>query len=420
MSSFSFIHVSDLHLDSPFSTLQAQNPDLARIMRLATFEAFENVIRICLNNRVDFLVVAGDVYDGADRSLRAQIKFQDGLKKLDDAGIQTFVVHGNHDPLDKWSTNLEWPKRVHIFRDQIKTLDAVRDNHHLACIQGISYPTRDERRNLASLFKRTSEAFHIGLVHANVGSDTGHEPYAPCSMDDLLKPEIDYWALGHVHKHRLLSKSQPVILYPGNTQGRNIREVGEKGCSLVKVNDNRDIEITFHDTDTIRWITREIPIHDIETEQDLINTIDRSCQEISREQSGRPTIARIFLTGEGRIYGFLKEPNALPDLHEIINDAGVALSPSVWIDQIRIHAGPALDTAQLIERQDFIGDLLRYAGETSKNSDLNELMKNELSPLLENARVRRFFDPPNNKKMSTLLKEAERICLHGLYSEEGP
>ena len=418
MHSFSFIHVSDLHLDSPFSALSEDNPVLAASMRSATFEAFEKVVQLCLDKRVDFLLVGGDVYDGADRSLRAQIRFRDGLKRLHDTGIHSFIVHGNHDPLDKWSNSLEWPSSVHLFNDRIETLEAKRNDSLLAHIQGISYPVRDERRNLSLFFKRTAPTFHIGLLHANVGSDTGHEPYAPCSLNDLLKPEMDYWALGHVHTRKLLSHDLPIILYPGNTQGRNIRETGEKGCYLVRVSEDKEIETEFHAVDIIRWVTYEIPISGILTDQSLIDALERACREISQGQSGRSSIVRIFLTGNSPIYRYLREPNTLSDLLETGREMGSTYSPSVWIDQIRLKAGPELDPAVIMKRQDFVGELLRYSNELSENGDFDGLMKEELSSLLENSRIRRFFNLPDNKKIRDLLKEAEKICLQSLYSEE--
>ena len=110
MKNFSFIHTADLHLDSPFSGLRQVDGEIASLLKDATFRAFDNVVELALKNEVDFLLVAGDVYDAADRSLRAQLKFADGLKKLANGGIRSFVCHGNHDPLDGWIASLQWPE----------------------------------------------------------------------------------------------------------------------------------------------------------------------------------------------------------------------------------------------------------------------------------------------------------------------
>ncbi len=418
MPNFSFVHAADLHLDSPFATLHMNNPALARGLRSATFEAFERVVQLCLDQQVDFLLVAGDVYDGADRSLRAQVKFRDGLKRIDEAGIRSFVVHGNHDPLDDWSSTLEWPSGVHVFGDHVETLEVERNGTRLACIQGISYPRRDERRNLSLLFNRTGLSFNIGLLHANVGSDTGHEPYAPCSLEDLLKPEMDYWALGHVHRKKVLSKSLPFVVYPGNTQGRNIKETGEKGCYLVKVSEGKEVEMEFHATDVIRWITHDLSIQGLQTEQDLINALDQVFLDISERESGRPVIARITLSGSGPLFKFLRGPNTASDLLEILHEMGTSCSPSVWVEQIQVRVGPEIDPMVRMKERDFLGDLLRYSRELLGDRHLGELLRKDLAPLFESSRIRRYLDSPEDHEFKALLEEATRICLEGLHGEE--
>ena len=419
MPEFSFIHTADLHLDSPFATLNPDNPDVADILRSATFDAFERIIQICLERKVDFLLVAGDIYDGADRSLRAQVKFRDGLKRLDNAGIQAYVVHGNHDPLDGWSSTLEWPSNVHIFGDHVETLEAKRDKDLLACIQGISYPKREERRNLSLLFNRTGPAFHIGLLHANVGSDTGHEPYAPCKLEDLLKPDIDYWALGHIHSAKILSQNHPVVAYPGNTQGRNIRETGEKGCYLVTVREDRDVEFEFLATDVIQWKKVDFPIRNLESEQELITALDQLCLELSKNEANRPVIARISLSGHGPLYKFLRRPDAVSVLLEILCETSMSRSPFVWVEQIHLRAGPEIDPETKMEEKDFLGDLLRLSREISNEGDFEELMRKDLALLFEDTRARRFIDFPKTESLKDLLRQAERICLESLSREEG-
>ena len=105
-----FAHAADLHLDSPFKGLRADAPGhVADALYAATFKAWGNIVDLCIAEQVDALLVAGDIYDGADRSLRAQLKFVEELKKLDEAGVRSFVCHGNHDPLDGWEARLDYP-----------------------------------------------------------------------------------------------------------------------------------------------------------------------------------------------------------------------------------------------------------------------------------------------------------------------
>ncbi|MFC1580001.1 exonuclease SbcCD subunit D [Thermodesulfobacteriota bacterium] len=417
MPSFSFVHTADLHLGSPFSTLGINNPELASVMRSATFEAFERVVDLCLDNKVDFLLVAGDVFDGADRSIRAQITFLNGLKKLGEAGIESFVVHGNHDSLDLWSKTLEWPRGVHVFGDKVETVPVNRDGVLVAQVQGISYPQRDERRNLARLFSKNSPGFHLGLLHANVGSDTGHEPYAPCTLEDLITSGMDYWALGHVHSRRILSDGVPTVLYPGNTQGRNIQETGERGCYLVKVEDDHHVGFEFHATDVVRWAMEEVSINSLETEQDLLKTLEDRCRRISEEQSGRSVIVRIVLSGHGPLYSLLSNPNTLEELLEMIRESGMSRSPFVWVEQIRSTVHPEVDRDERIGGGDFLGELLRCAKELQGDGP-EEFLKKELGPLFMDAKARGFVTLPGDSRAKALLLRAEDMCVAGLYDED--
>ena len=87
MARLRFVHAADLHLDSPFRGIRNEAPDyVAETLRRATFDAYDNIVGLCLREQVDALLVAGDIYDGADRSLRAQLKFVDGLNRLDAGG----------------------------------------------------------------------------------------------------------------------------------------------------------------------------------------------------------------------------------------------------------------------------------------------------------------------------------------------
>ncbi|MGO9560026.1 MAG: metallophosphoesterase family protein, partial [Acidimicrobiales bacterium] len=168
---FCFVHAADLHLDTPFKGVSETAPRIGAALREASLDAFDQLVELCLDREAAFLLVAGDVYDGAERGLRAQLRFRDGLQRLSDAGIDTFVVHGNHDPVDEgWSAVRVWPERVHFFgADEVECMPVARDGQVIATVQGISYGRREVTENLALRFSRpTSEGLKIGLLHCNV------------------------------------------------------------------------------------------------------------------------------------------------------------------------------------------------------------------------------------------------------------
>ena len=150
---FKFIHCSDLHIDSPFKGFSFVENSLVEALRKSTYQAFQNIVELALKEKVEAVLIAGDIYDGAEKSLEAQLKFRHGLQKLSDKGIDTFIVHGNHDPLDSWSASLEWPERVHVFSGtEVECLPVERNGVVKAHVHGISYPKRDVMENLAQKF----------------------------------------------------------------------------------------------------------------------------------------------------------------------------------------------------------------------------------------------------------------------------
>ena len=284
-----FVHAADLHLDSPFTGLKATAPEtVAHRLYNATFDAYENIIDLCIAEEVDALLVAGDVYDGADRSLRAQLRFIEGLKKLDAEGIRSFVCHGNHDPLEGWQARLDYPPSCHRFGPEWEAAPVFEDAPERAVVHGISYPKREVNENLAlRLGKVDPGPFSIGLVHANVNNDTGHAAYAPCSLDDLAQSGVGYWALGHVHARQVLNEGEPTVVYPGNPQGRHPNETGARGLYLVEVDDGGKVSLEFRAMDVVRWESLLVDIGNFETEQELLNALHERMQRLLDGAEGR-------------------------------------------------------------------------------------------------------------------------------------
>ena len=282
MTLLRFVHAADLHLDSPFKGLRDAAPEgIAGEISNATFRTYDNIIDLCIRERVAALLVAGDVYDGAERSLRAQRKFIEGLERLDEQGIRSFVCHGNHDPLDGWEARLAYPALCHRFGREWERVPVFPEDPARAVVHGISYPKSDVRDNLAlGLGNVTPAGFSIGLLHANVGSDTGHESYAPCTVDDLRQAGVDYWALGHVHTRRILNERNPVVAYPGNPQGRHPNELGARGVYLVEVDDGGNANVEFRAVDLIRWERVSVDISPLEPEQSLLDALHGKMEDV--------------------------------------------------------------------------------------------------------------------------------------------
>lgn len=415
----SFIHAADLHLDSPFVGIGGVDGDVGALLYNATFSAFDNIVEQCLRRRVDFLLVAGDVYDGADRSLRAQLAFRDGLRKLAAAGIRSYVVHGNHDPVDGWSSSLEWPAESHLFgASGVESVTFERGGTTCATIHGISFANRDVRANLASQFApRDPATFHIGLLHCNVGRDTGHEPYAPCALDDLVGRGVDYWALGHVHAGGVLRNGMPCIVYAGNSQGRHVNELGPRGCYFVRVSDDKDVQADFVTVDAVRWARESVGIDRVDSEEELLESLRESVLRIQANADGRPCLCRLVIGGRGPLHATLRRPNYVAHLRDEVRAFGRSLDPLVWVDAIDVQTRPAVNLDERRKAQDVLGDCLRLAEEYRGDSARRAGLMEQLKSLYGHSLFSKFLKPPGNEELLSILSDAEVLCLDKLCEE---
>lgn len=421
MSLFKFVHAADLHLDSPFVGVRSVQPAVADKLHGATFEAYNNIIDLCLSERVDALLVAGDIFDGADRSLRAQLMFAEGLNRLEAAGIRSFICHGNHDPLDGWEADIDLPAGCHRFGPTVTHVPAFEDNPNKVWIHGVSYPQREIRHNLTPEFGSAEPGpFHIGLLHANVGTDTGHDPYAPCSVQDLESTGFDYWALGHVHTRDIIKQDNPTIVYPGNPQGKHPNERGERGVYLVDVGDSGAVTTEFRAVDLVRWDTVSIDIANMQSDQDLLNTIDEKLSELRKSAEGRSLVVRLNLTGRGDLHTSLTRPGYTSDILAQVNTDLMAQTPFVWCERIELSTGAGYDRDQLIQGPDFVADLLKLSDEAQSDDDAISEMKDLLSPLYNSNSAARYLRDslPNDDEIRAMIADAEELCLAELIEAE--
>ena len=416
MPEFTFVHAADLHLDSPFIGLgrlrEGQN-QIIEELREATFRAFDAVIDLCLREQVDFLLVAGDVYDGADRSLKAQLRFRDGLRRLSEAGIQAFIVHGNHDPLDGWADAITLPEGVYDFGPDLESVVFEKDGHAVARIHGISYPTRKIGNRFGLGFQRDGdEPFQIGLFHCNAGGDTRHDPYAPRTVSELVESQLDYWALGHIHESVVLRPAEPFIGYPGNTQGRHINESGPRGCFVVRVTAAGLLDglPEFVATDSIRWLNGDVDITGVESLDGLIARIEGEMQEMTDRAEGRAVVTRITLRGRGALHGALTRPNACRDLLDELHALGSARSPFLWVEKLVLRTRPDVDLDARRGTADFLGDLLGLIDSIRQSPEEMAAIRDQLADLFQHTRARKLLTPPTEDALRTMLDEAESRC----------
>jgi DNA repair exonuclease SbcCD nuclease subunit len=444
---FRFLHTGDLHLDSPFQGIRSSAPDwVTRALRDATVAAWASIVEMAVAEKVDFVVVAGDVFENANRTLRGQVTFVDGLRTLAGASIPSFVVAGNHDPLSGWEPTIAWPGLAHRFgTDGVTAIPVVRDGTEIARVYGISYPVRDVRENLARRFRREPEApFAIGLLHANVGGQPGHELYAPCSIADLAASGMDYWALGHVHRHGVLHAVGPTVVYCGNPQGRDPGESGARGCYVVEVDAAGVVRPEFRASDVVRWAALDVDIGGVATEDALLSQLTRRLDDARTAAEGRSLVVRMTLVGRGPLHANIGRPGFVDDLRALVQEAVGTGTPFTWIDSLADATRPEVDLAAIRDQASgFLAEFLRETDATRTALDAAPPVADEpdgaapssvpygleptridevLATLYEHPRLRRALrsageSRPRGDRLAALIDRAETLVVDRLADE---
>ncbi|MBN2433473.1 MAG: DNA repair exonuclease [Acidobacteria bacterium] len=416
MKPVTFVHTADLHLDSPFQGLGQVAPTIAEQLRRATFDAFGNIVNLCIERQADFLLIAGDVFDGEDRSLRAQFFFRDSLLRLEKAGIRTFVAVGNHDPLNSWASSLDFPASATLFGPELEIQPVLRDGEMIAEIRGISYPTRNVTENLAGRYRAEGrvDVPRIGLLHANVGDQPGHDNYAPCKLEDLLATGLDYMALGHVHQHQVLHR-RPAVVYPGTPQGRNIRETGSRGCVVVRAHAPDHMVLEFVATDTVRWLDLAVPLEETDDEVVLRQRLEEHLDQLLPASGDRSVIVRVRLEGRTALHYTLRRPDFTVELMDTLHQAFATRQPFIWVEKLVADTRPLVDLTRRAEGDDLLALALHLAEEW-RRAENQDLVRENLAELYGHARIGRYLHPLADEVVENVLREAAYLC-HDLLEE---
>ncbi|MFL2104526.1 metallophosphoesterase [Desemzia sp. FAM 23991] len=279
-----FIHAADLHLDSPFKGIKGLPAFIWEAIYQSTFQALTHLVDLAIEKQVDFICLAGDIYDGEDRSVKAQAYLKKEMVRLKEAGIPVYLIHGNHDYVEQNGLQLDMPDNVTIFPSAAETLHYETTNHERIALTGFSYNKRwISERKITDYPMRSSQAdYHIGLLHGyQEGNASEHDKYAPFSLPELRSKQYDYWALGHIHKRQVLGE-HPLIVYSGNTQGRNRTESGPKGCYLVTLA-NKTEKIDFFPLAPIKWETVEVSLKGKKSLQEVYQVLNGTIRTYQNE-----------------------------------------------------------------------------------------------------------------------------------------
>ena len=403
-----FIHAADLHLDSPFKGLKQLHPDLFEFIYQATFQSLANIVTLAIEEKVDFLLISGDIYDGDNQSVKAQAFFRDQMRRLDQVAIPVFLLHGNHDYMDQDISRLQLPKNVTLFGDQPETHSLHLEDS--VAITGFSYPKRWVKERMIEKYPlRQPVDFHIGMLHGFLeGSHSKEDVYAPFALEDLLKRNYDYWALGHIHKREVL-QTYPPIVYSGNTQGRNPNETGEKGVYMVTLQKGMDARLQFVNTAPIFWQEKIVSLKNTRTLDGLYSKLTQVMEQVKHDQDQMVLLSVV-----------LEDRDDLPDdlIERIQNGdllAGVKQDQTVYLYRIALaaHKRRFIFSADSQMQESFMNSKNELENDDNYRRLLQDLFKH---PIVRT----RFSDLEADQELKEqIIQAAEELLLEDIVFEEG-
>ena len=410
MEQISFIHVADLHLDSPFQGLSHIPEHIFREVRESTFVALDRLVRNAIHLQVDFVLIVGDLFDNERQSLKAQIRLRKAFEELEKHHINVYLSYGNHDHINGNIHSVTYPDNVYIFpSEQVSTFTYQKNGIPMVELHGFSYENRAVLTNKTAEYQANQQnaLFHIALLHGSLQSNTEHDTYAPFQLSELVHSDFDYWALGHIHQRSIL-KEDPPIVYSGNTQGRHRKETGEKGCYHVVLSEV-STDLTFIPLQALQFTNRTIDVSTCTEVNQLENLIYNQIQH--QYQQTTPQLIDLTLVSHQQNLYEWKNNGYLAEMIEIVNDTFVDQTNWNYIFRYAIKVERTSDDQMLAEGSHFIGELSRQFTEQS--------MESHLSELYQHRQGRKYLETLSEAEKVAVKDEAQQLLIHELLAKGG-
>jgi DNA repair exonuclease SbcCD nuclease subunit len=401
---FRFLHAADIHLDSPLRGLSRYEGAPVEALRNATRRALENLVQTAIELEVQFVVIAGDLYDGDWKDYNTAQFLVRQMSRLDKAGIPVVTISGNHDAQSKLTRQLNLPPNVRAL--SVTQPETVRFSHLNVAIHGQGFEQAEVTHDLTQHYPGPEKGwFNLGLLHTSADGREGHARYAPCTVEALKGHGYDYWALGHIHKREVLC-DQPYVVFPGNIQGRHIREEGAKGVSLVTVDDGRVTELQHLPVDVVRWARLTLDLEGASDSEEVLASVRSALEEASRSSGDRLLAARVELTGQAPVHAVLAADTER--WTQEVRALGTQSVREVWIEKVRFLGGASLANEECHERNEVLSSILSGVERLYQETEEIESLGRELFEKLESKLPREWKDEQDGLKLTSLefLQEA--------------
>lgn len=356
-----FLHAADLHIDSPMRGLNSYDGAPVELLRGATRRALSGLVELALREKVELVLLAGDIFDRDLGDFSAALFFRQQMARLTITGIQVFVVKGNHDAEGQISKRLPDLPGMHVFsarHAEVIDLPALG-----VAVHGKSFPDRVVLDDLVpSYHDAVPGRFNIGVLHTSLNGLLGHDPYAPTTLETLIGKNYDYFALGHIHQRVVLREAHPRIVFSGNLQGRHVNETGSKGCDLVTVEGGVITSAEHISLDVVRWHQLMLDVSGLDDLTALAARFQQTCRTATQNEAEHLHAMRVTVQGESALAALeARDPGSLAVAIQLAMQEFDGAQ--VWIESVKLELRSPLDRLVAAQRPDAVGEVIRLVDE---------------------------------------------------------
>jgi len=332
------LHTADLHLDSPLKSLALRDDRLRERVETASRDALERIVGAAIDEGAHAVLIAGDLFDGRERSARTAAFLVSAFERLGAAGIEVYAVRGNHDAENPVTGAVELPSNVHVFDGRG---GKARLGETDIWIHGVSFRERHAPDSLLPRFAPpVPGAVNIGILHTSLAGAPGHDPYAPCTVAELAAHGFDYWALGHVHARTVHARA-PWVVMPGMPQGRDMGETGPKSATLIEVADGA-LSVREVPTAVAEFRRLTLAADGAEDDTEIRARLRALLEQAARDTRSEAAILRIRVTGSTpRAWALRRDAGLWEETARGIADE----TGRLWIERLEIAATAAAAAA---------------------------------------------------------------------------
>ncbi|WP_164850151.1 metallophosphoesterase family protein [Clostridium prolinivorans] len=424
-----FIHTADIHLGSILHfKRKIKNNNIIDIRDNAVYNSFKKICDIAIDKNVDFIIISGDIYDKEARSVKGNSFFISQCKRLEENNIMVFAIGGNHDPINKYNELFNLPGNVHIFGFEKPEIYEFKDEYgKIYCrIIGQSYRDNWDSRKMYSHYNLPKDnALNIALMHTQLDNSNNYVPCLPANLKAI--EGIDYWALGHIHKYKIIDNN-PFIIYPGIPQGRDLGEEGYGGIVFIKAYDNVIENIDFINTSDVLWKKEEVDItgeKNIKNLGDLEDFLYLKCENLIKDikehsQYIKGIAVRFIITGRGEIYNLIleKEDEIREYLLDNLNNKYINYDPFIYVDSIELNLRKPIENLETLkDNNELLKEISKISLECLKDDAFIKRLGSvwERTNSVEDINIKKL--QLNDELLSYIVKQAENIIIDAVLEK---